>query len=390
MKPFHAGRRPFLACLTVAASFFAGAAGGVLAACGPFTDVSDPSFCPFVLEIFSLGITTGTSPTTYDPAGTVSRLQMAAFLSRTVDGVLKRGSRRAILNQFWTTQNDTVLGLTTAGSAPRLLASDGSDIWVANAGGSVSHVRGGDGKLLETWTGATSAYGVLVAIGRVFVTGSGSSGSLYLIDPSQTAGGVTTVASSLGNSPIGIAFDGLRIWTANYFGGSVSIVTPGVTIPWTVTTVATGFDHPVGILYDAAYIWVTDRFAGTLLKLDSSGAVLQTVTVGSFPNFPAFDGGNIWVPNSSSNAVSVVRASSGAVLQTLTGNGMDQPTAAAFDGQRVLVTNFGGDSVSLWKAADLTPLGSFPTGASTAPLGACSDGVNFWITQSATNKIARF
>ena len=79
-----------------------------------------------------------------------------------------------------------------------------------------------------------------------------------------------------------------------------------------------------------------------------------------------------------------MRASSGAVLQTLTGNGLNALLAAAFDGQRVLVTNPGGDSVSLWKAADLTPIGSFSTGASTGPLGACSDGVNFWITLSQT------
>jgi hypothetical protein len=72
--------------------------------------VSDPSFCPFVLEIFSLGITTGATPATYAPTDSVTRLQMAAFLSRTVDGVLKRGSRRAALDQFWTPQNATVLG----------------------------------------------------------------------------------------------------------------------------------------------------------------------------------------------------------------------------------------------------------------------------------------
>src|SRR5262249_46330915 len=65
--------------------------------CGPFTDVAADVFCPFVLEIFCLGITTGTSPTTYDPTSDVTRLQMAAFLSRTVDTTLKRGSRRAAL-----------------------------------------------------------------------------------------------------------------------------------------------------------------------------------------------------------------------------------------------------------------------------------------------------
>ncbi len=388
MKRFRSGRPFFLVVLSIF-TVILGGSSALTGVCGPFTDVAADSFCPFVLEIFTLGITTGTSPTTYDPTSSVSRLQMAAFLSRSVDGVLKRGSRRAALDQFWTTQNDSVLGLTSVGSNLALLKSDGLDIWVADSGDTVSRVRGADGKLLETWTGATSAVGVLVAMGRVFVTGERNPGNLYRIDPSQTAGAVTTVASSLGNGPLGIAFDGSRIWTAND-GASVSIVTPGATIPWTVTTVTTGFIHPRGILYDTANIWVADTTANTLVKLDSAGAVLQTVTAGGGPQFPAFDGGNIWVPQTNSNKVSVVRASSGALLQTLTGNGLNGPWAAAFDGQRVLVTNNFGDSVSLWKAADLTPIGSFPTGAGTGPYGACSDGVNFWITLNTTSQLARF
>ncbi len=389
MERFRSGRALFLVALSLFTVIFGGASA-LVGVCGPFTDVAADAFCPFVLEIFSLGITTGTSPTTYDPTSSVSRLQMAAFLSRSVDGVLKRGSRRAALDQFWTPQNASVLGLTTVGISPALVKSDGLDVWVANgSSNSVSHVRGTDGKLLETWTGATSAWGVLVAMGRVFVSGQTIPGKLYRIDPSQPAGAVTAVASSLGSQPLGIAFDGSRIWTANN-GGSVSIVTPGATIPWTVTTVTTGFNNPWGILYDGANIWVTNFGVNTLVKLDSSGAVLQTVTVGGGPLFPAIDGANIWVPNSGSDSVSVVRASSGAVLQTLTGNGLNSPQAAAFDGQRVLITNFTGNSVSLWKAADLTPLASFPTGAGTGPYGACSDGVNFWITLSGASKIARF
>src|SRR5262245_49843217 len=94
-----------------------GGAGSVLSGlCGPFTDVSDVVFCPFVLEIFYLGITTGTTATTYDPASNVTRLQMAAFLSRTVDRSLQRGSRRSALDQFWTSQAAIVLGVTTIGA----------------------------------------------------------------------------------------------------------------------------------------------------------------------------------------------------------------------------------------------------------------------------------
>jgi hypothetical protein len=302
-------------------------------------------------------------------------------------------SRRAALDQFWTPQNAAAVGLTSVGATPVLLKSDGADIWVANflGGGTVSRVRASDGKSLESWTGALNAFGVVVAMGRVLVTGFRSPGNLYLIDPTQAAGAVTTAASNLGNSPNGITFDGARVWTANA-SGSVSIITPGATIPWNVTTVTTGFSSPTGALYDGTNVWVTDINLGALLKLDSSGAILKTVTVGVQPQFPAFDGANIWVPNNGSDSISVVRVSDGAVVRTLTGNGLIGPVHAAFDGQRVLVTNNNGatSTVSLWKAADLAPLGSFTIGPGNVPFGACSDGVNFWITLPSAGKLVRF
>jgi DNA-binding beta-propeller fold protein YncE len=150
-----------------------------------------------------------------------------------------------------------------------------------------------------------------------------------------------------------------------------------------------------GIVYDGANIWIsglTGGALGNIRKLDSNGAALQSVTVGMYPGQLVFDGTNLWVPNRDSGTVSVVRASSGVVLATLTGNGLDVngPEAAAFDGQRVLVTMGGLAKASVWKAADLSPLGSFSTGAVTDPFGACSDGLNFWIALTLGNSIARF
>jgi len=138
---------------------------------------------------------------------------------------------------------------------------------------------------------------------------------------------------------------------------------------------------------------MTDIGDNTLKKLDSSGNVLLSVSVGNTPHFPAFDGANIWAPNSLDGAITVVRAKgglAGTALATLSGNGLNRPETAAFDGERILVTNFMGDSVSLWSASDFTAIGNFPTGASTHPNGACSDGVNFWITFNLTSKLARF
>ncbi|HKF42442.1 MAG TPA: S-layer homology domain-containing protein [Thermoanaerobaculia bacterium] len=368
-------------------------AGSLLGLCGPFTDVAADVFCPFVLEIFYLGITTGTTATTYDPTANVSRLQMAAFLSRTVDGLLRRGSRRAALDQYWNSKNASVLGLTTVGSSPGLPASDGQDIWVPGFTGQTTRVRASDGKLLETWNGANQGYGALVAMGKVFISGQTVPGFVYRIDPSQPAGTVTTVASFLGDNPQGITFDGSRIWTAN-FGvintGSVSIITPAASFPWSVTTVTTGFTECAGAIFDGSNVWVTDSGPQALRKLDANGAILQTVTLEPAPKFPAFDGANIWVPALNNGRVWVVRASTGVVLATLSGNGLFEPYQAAFDGQRILVTNGTDDTVCVWKAADLTPLGVFETGAASGPFGACSDGINFWITLSGPDKLARF
>src|SRR5215472_326260 len=157
MRLFRSGRRVLALVSIVFTVLLGGGAGALLGDCGPFTDVTDPSFCSFVLEILYLGITSGTSATTYNPGGNVTRIQMAKFLSITVDSVLKRGSRRASLDEFWTTQNATVLGLTTLGGLPHHVRSDGADLWVGVYGNNtVARVRASDGKLLETWTGATT------------------------------------------------------------------------------------------------------------------------------------------------------------------------------------------------------------------------------------------
>lgn len=358
----------------------------------PFTDVLSGNvfFCSIAEAYFS-GLANGTTGTTYDPSANVPREQMAAFVSRTMDQSVKRAGKRAALDQFWTTQTENNIALTTVGNGPALVKFDGADLWVANAGaGTVSRVRASDGRVLDSppgWTGANGAVGVLVAMGKVFITGQAS--KLYQLDPSQAPGPVTTVTSSLGATSTGIAFDGQRIWTAN-LGGSVSIVTLS---PLNVTNVTLGFSAPEGIVYDGANMWVTDTGDQMLKKLDSSGGILLSVPVGNAPSHPAFDGTNIWVPNGSSASVSVVRATgaiAGTVLATLSGNGLNSPTQIAFDGQRMLVTNQSGNSVSLWMASDLTPIGSFSTGAGTGPFGACSDGLNFWITLGATNKMARF
>ena len=281
----------------------------------PFTDVmGSPFFCEIAAAYFS-DLAAGTSPNTFDPNLGVTREQAAAFITRTEDSALKRGSLRAALNQ-WATPPDIPLDVaTTVENWPSSVQSDGADLWVANNwSGSVSRVRASDGRLLETWTGASAASRVLIARGRVFITSLSQPGRLYQIDPRQPAGAVQSLASNLGDLPSELTSDGLNIWTANRSG--VSRINP---VTGNVTTVTAGFSNPAGIIHDGAHIWVTDFAAGTLLKLNPDGSIAQTVGVGGNPMTPVFDGTNIWVPNTF-NSIAVVRASTGTIVATLTGN----------------------------------------------------------------------
>jgi DNA-binding beta-propeller fold protein YncE len=360
----------------------------------PYTDVSGvgAAFCPGIMEAYVTGVSRGTSPTTFSPSDNVPRLQMTTFLQRSLDQGLKRTSRRAALNQWWTSQSNAVQTIFIGG-APAQCAADGENIWVSDAFNNVViEVQASSSKVLGTWTGAIFAEGVLVAVGKVFVAGFNSPGDLYVIDPAQAPGAVATAASNLGVHPNGIAFDGSHIWTANS-SGSVSIITPQPSPPYPVTTVTTGFTNPIGILYDGGNIWVTDLIAGKLFKLDAAGAIVQTVTVGPHPGIPVFDGANIWIPNFGNDSITVVQASTGNVVATIgadVNNQLSGPTAASFDGERVLVSNSGNDSVTVFKAADLSLIANVTTGASTTPNVACSDGINFWVPLRDSAMLLRF
>jgi len=352
----------------------------------PFTDVMGNIFFCSIAEAYFSGLTNGTTPTTYSPDDFVRRDQMSAFTTRTQHSALRRGSRRGALAQWAPPTSLPVTGRIDVGSTPQLVASDGADLWVANGGsGTVTRVRASDGSVIGAWTQAIGASGVLVARGRVYVTGATVAGRLYRIDPAMAPGPVFPLNTALPNITVAIATDGTYVWTTNT--ASISRVDPDI---GTANSITTGFSQPQGILFDGTNIWVTDIGDNFLKKIDITGNVLQKVPVGFAPQFPVFDGSNIWVPNINDNSVTVVRARDGMVLATLTGNGLSFPRQAAFDGQRILVTNFGGDSVSLWNATDLTPLGSVSTGPGTSPYGACSDGINFWITLVGSTQLARF
>src|SRR5580765_8410587 len=131
-------RSAVILCLTIVVLLFTssllpadtGTCGGAMVTM-PFTDVAGNGFFCQISEAYFSGLTNGTSPTTYSPSDSVPREQMAAFVTRTQDSALRRGSRRAALGQWSTPSAVPLTGRTTLPS-PHDVASDGQDLWVAN------------------------------------------------------------------------------------------------------------------------------------------------------------------------------------------------------------------------------------------------------------------
>jgi DNA-binding beta-propeller fold protein YncE len=371
----------------------------------PFTDVpsSNIFFCSIASAYFS-GLTAGTSATTYSPSVDVPREQMAAFITRTHDSAIRRSNQRAAAQQWWRPSNVTALRSTSfAAIGPfdlRSIAWDGADLWVTdNNIHSVHRVRASDGKVLSSYfAGDVNPHDIIVAAGYVYVTSlEGSNpGRVYRIDPQISpldSGWLTLIANDTGPHPVGLTFDGQRLWTANSLGGgSITRVVLSTGIEANFTS---GFVLPTDILWDGENLWVADQGADNVKRVDpATGTVLQFVPAGNSPSKLLFDGTNLWVSNTLSDSITVIRAVGGlrgTVLDTITGNGLDAPLGMAFDGERVLVTNnIPLGSVSLFKATDLTPLGNLFTGVNSNPVAACSDGLNFWLVRQGLQDIARF
>jgi hypothetical protein len=347
-------------------------------------------FCQIAAAYFS-GLTNGTTATTYSPGASVPREQMAAFVTRTLDQSLKRGHTRAALGAWWTNRTSNRDYTALPSNNPQFLASDGLNVWVSNTdGNTVSRVDIKTGTLICTLTGIPSPQQIVIVSGLVYVASFQSQGKIYYRGISTTTNQpMVEFSNTLGISPIGITFDGQNLWTANTgdgFAGTGSL--SRVTLPGGAkSTFTTGFSVPQGILFDGANLWVTDGGDRSLKRVDTTtGAVLQTIALSGFVNYPVFDGTNLWIP--SGDRVSVVRAVGGptgtvplgTVLATLTGNGLNGAFQAAFDGERICVTNASAGSVSLWKATDLSPITSVDVVSSNYnPLGVCSDGVTFFV-----------
>ena len=94
MRIPSSGRPLLLGTLALCAVLAGGATRVVQDQCGPFTDVT-PAFCPYILELYYLGVTAGTSATTFSPDDPLTRGQGSVFVAKGLNQALARSCARA-------------------------------------------------------------------------------------------------------------------------------------------------------------------------------------------------------------------------------------------------------------------------------------------------------
>ncbi len=116
----------------------------------------------------------------------------------------------------------------------------------------------------------------------------------------QAVSMVTYPGTGLG--PMGIAFDGTNMWTANYSSSSVTKVTP----TGGMTTYAGTGAGPKAIVFDHTNMWTANYGSNSVTEISPTGTMTTYPGTGIGPQGIAFDGTNIWTANVMSNSVTKI------------------------------------------------------------------------------------
>jgi YVTN family beta-propeller protein len=176
------------------------------------------------------------------------------------------------------------------------------------------------------------------------------------------------------DNPNGIAFDGTYVWA----GLEASIYVERRNLSGTMDNVYQVGPNPRGVVFDGTYIWVASYTNNTISKIyPATGAILNTVTVGSGPFFMAYNGATqtIWVANRNSASVSVVNEN-GVVVNTIA-TGSEPEFVAWSGGTDMFVSCYASQLVEQFSSAGALEASYAITGHGQ-PLGIVAIGDTVW------------
>ncbi|MGH9018449.1 MAG: hypothetical protein ACRDY1_11935, partial [Acidimicrobiales bacterium] len=220
---------------------------------------------------------------------------------------------------------------STAGDLadPIALATTAGDLYVLDAGGSVTELSTATGAVLGTASGATYGFdhptGLTAGGGDVFVANSAAN-TVTVVD-AQTMAFVSTLSGSPYDfdTPTGVAFDGTNVWVTNQsdqsvteFSGSTLAEENVISSNWLPTvgpiTAGDGWVFTVSPPGDSPMVSQIDPWSNQVdwMMCNTNGPYLfnnpQALTV---------TGSNLWVVNQGGNSLTEMDADSGNLIRTV-------------------------------------------------------------------------
>jgi YVTN family beta-propeller protein len=219
-----------------------------------------------------------------------------------------------------------VVGTYASGSNIKDAVVVGSEIFAVFTGLNANRLRRIDP---VTMTNIATASSTASTPGRVaydgthvWITRTFNTNTIFRVEPSaltETSFGGTTGGFNNFREAEGIAFDGSLLWVANYRNDGTNHPLLGYDGFTQAGVYSNNFSSAnYGVHWDGTHIWVSDTGADLVRKIDpTAGTILATVNVGDRPEQITSGAGSVWVGNQTSNNVSRISQSTGAVTATI-------------------------------------------------------------------------
>jgi YVTN family beta-propeller protein len=334
---------------------------------------------------------------------------------RLLDGVSRAGAVRLVgvlvasagVATCWvgvsSATSESVIRTIPVGEHPRAVSSDGTHVWVVNAGeattsvirpGTVSEIEASSGTVIRTIHLGLDPRGVSSDGTHVWVTVP-AEGTVSEIEASS---GTVIRTIHLGLDPTSVSSDGTHVWvTTTTEKGEDGMVSEIEASSGTVVRTIHVGGIPEEVSSDGTHVWVPNAHTDRVSEIQaSSGTVIRTIPVGA-PTGVSSDGTHVWVANCNDagervgaekcERVSEIQASSGTVIRTIHLGGIGEiPGGVSSDGTHVWVTNEREDTVSEIEASNGTVIHTIHVGS--RPVGVSSDGTHVWVTNLEANTVS--
>jgi YVTN family beta-propeller protein len=211
------------------------------------------------------------------------------------------------------------------------------------------------------------------------------SGALTIIGPNTTT-------LPKGAKPVSLADANNSVYVAESGRGVVGVLA-GSPLALTTEIPVTGTPISLAALPNGQKVYVVNQGGSVNAIATADNALGTTVTVGSNPVWAvaSADSTRLYVVNQGSNNVSVIDATTDAVIATVAVG--SSPNYAFFDGklQRLLVTNPGSNTLSVINADPVSPVYLTVTtvnvGTAPSSVTALADGTKIYVANTTSNNV---